>query len=70
VVSVASLQVDIYGTPYLGMDMVRNSGIGAKPGSARGLIYHSGVSIVVEYIKPLIKQSEVTNLLSAVVLDE
>jgi hypothetical protein len=65
-VSITTTQVNIYGVPSLGMDMVRNSDMNRTP-DVRTRSYFSEwcCSIDVEYVSTLINQTQIFNLIGA-----
>jgi hypothetical protein len=65
-VSVASTQVDIWGIPLLGMDMVRSSDIARTPDvRSRPYLPEWTCDITIEYVASLIGQQQILNLLNA-----
>jgi len=65
-VSVTSVQVDIYGVPTLGMDMVRSSDMARTPDvRTRAYFAEWACAIDVEFVASLIGEAQITNLLAA-----
>jgi uncharacterized protein YnzC (UPF0291/DUF896 family) len=65
-VSIASLQVNIYGTPMLGMDMVRSSNTARTPDvRTRAYLPEWCCEVTISYPKSLIGPLQVLNLLTA-----
>jgi hypothetical protein len=65
-VNLSSIQVNLYGVPMLGMDMVRNSDMKRTPDvRTRAYLPEWAVYIEVEYVSSLIDQSQIFNLVGA-----
>jgi len=65
-VSIMSTQVNIYGIPMLGMDMVRNSDMARTPDvRTRAYFPEWCCRIDIEYVSTLINQQQILNLISA-----
>jgi len=65
-VSIASTQVNIYGVPMLGMDMVRNSDMNRTPDvRTRAYFAEWCCAIDIEYVSTLINQTQIFNLVGA-----
>jgi len=65
-VSIASTQVNIFGVPQLGMDMVRNSDMNRTPDvRTRAYFPEWCCSIDIEYVSTLITQTQIFNLIGA-----
>lgn len=65
-VSVTSLQVNIYGTPMLGMSMVRSSDMARTPDvRTRAFLNEWCCEITVEHVTSHVKKQQVANLLYA-----
>lgn len=65
-VSLMSTQVDVYGVPSLGMDMVRNSDIARKPDvRTRAYFEEWCCAIELEYVSNLITKTQIMNLVGA-----
>jgi len=65
-VSITSLQVNIYGVPVLGMDMVRSSDMARTPDvRTRGYLPEWACKIEIEFVSSLIGEQQIINLLSA-----
>jgi hypothetical protein len=65
-VNLSSLQVNLYGLPSLGMNMVRNSDMKHTPDvRTRAYLEEWAAFIEIEYVKSLIDQSQIFNLVGA-----
>jgi hypothetical protein len=65
-VNVKSTQINIYGVPSLGMDMVRNSDMARSPDVRTRAYFDQWCAYIeVEYVSSLVSQSVIVNLLGA-----
>ena len=65
-VSIASTQINLYGVPMLGMDMVRSSDMARTPDvRTRAYLPEWTASIEVEFVRSLIGEAQIVNLLAA-----
>jgi hypothetical protein len=65
-VSISTTQVNIYGVPMLGMDMVRNSDMARTPDvRTRAFFPEWCCAVDVEYVSTLINQTQIFNLIGA-----
>lgn len=65
-VSISSTQVNLFGVPMLGMDMVRNSDMARTPDvRTRPYLPEWSVTLEIEYVSSLLQQQEIMNLINA-----
>jgi hypothetical protein len=65
-VSIASTQINLYGVPMLGMDMVRSSDMAHTPDvRTRAYLPEWTASVEIEFVRTLIGEQQIVNLLAA-----